>query len=415
LSRVDSKITTLETLQPAVDRKLAELAGNYKGVSEELQSQIRRIDRMDTQLWEWRHQLEEEMRGKFAETEQNFQRVSSTVRVAKNESVDSFRVANQRLQQVEQQLFCQEDIVNLDQRLANIEDERDQEIVVVDRDLSITQTTPVIDDSASRAKLADLEARLADVLQKIHSVATESQDCFTKVEVQEERLKSMRTMLEGEEGKLRQLTERVDQSDWDGRLQVVERRAQELDQYRIEQGEAVEILQKQVARNEQSQENMNDHLQRLIELEGSVANISVSESYSTAQEIVNNLMVSTSGETPMQEQWNEWKHMVEAEMQALRADQELAPRVSSLVTQLKDVAPKVIGQEKCVRDVMEKVSRLECEWKTGKIDSFDRRISQLEREAGRIQPFVKNLTYEVDIDNDTMIDKIQTNQIQETE
>lgn len=190
---------------------------------------------------------------------------------------------------------------------------------------------------------------------------------------------------------------------------------QELDQYRIEQGEAVEILQKQVARNEQSQENMNDHLQRLIELEGSVANISVSESYSTAQEIVNNLMVSTSGETPMQEQWNEWKHMVEAEMQALRADQELAPRVSSLVTQLKDVAPKVIGQEKCVRDVMEKVSRLECEWKTGKIDSFDRRISQLEREAGRIQPLVKNLTYEVDIDNDTMIDKIQTNQIQETE
>jgi len=222
-------------------------------------------------------------------------------------------------------------------------------------------------------------------------------------------------MLEGEEGKLRQLTERVDQSDWDGRLQVVERRVQELDQYRIEQGEAVEILQKQVARNEQSQENMNDHLQRLIELEGSVANISVSESYSTAQEIVNNLMVSTSGETPMQEQWNEWKHMVEAEMQALRADQELAPRVSSLVTQLKDVAPKVIGQEKCVRDVMEKVSRLECEWKTGKIDSFDRRISQLEREAGRIQPLVKNLTYEVDIDNDTMIDKIQTNQIQETE
>merc|ERR1712226_1760683 len=161
LSRVDSKITSLETLQPAVDRKLAELAGNYKGVSEGLQSQIRRIDRMDTQLWEWRKQLEEEMRGKFAETEQNFQRVSSTVRVAKNESVDSFRVANQRLLQVEQQLLCQEDIVNLDQRLANIEDERDQEIVVVDRDLSITQSTSVIDDSASRAKLADLEARLA--------------------------------------------------------------------------------------------------------------------------------------------------------------------------------------------------------------------------------------------------------------
>merc|ERR1719465_3345 len=80
LTRVDSKMVLMETLQPKLDHRLAELSGTYKGLSEEMQTQIRRIDGMETRLWEWRHQLEEEIRGRLAESDMNYARIQSTMR-----------------------------------------------------------------------------------------------------------------------------------------------------------------------------------------------------------------------------------------------------------------------------------------------------------------------------------------------
>ncbi|CAE8625903.1 unnamed protein product, partial [Polarella glacialis] len=100
-SRVDSKMSSMEALQPKLDRRLAELSGNYKGLSDEMQSQIRRIDQMDSRLWEWRHSFEEEIRAKFSELEQNHQQASSAVRLANATSEDSTKRVSRRLQRLE--------------------------------------------------------------------------------------------------------------------------------------------------------------------------------------------------------------------------------------------------------------------------------------------------------------------------
>merc|ERR1719253_1737178 len=78
------------------------------------------------------------------------------------------------------------------------------------------------------------------------------------------------------------------------------------------------------------------------------------------------------------------------EVHSMRADVALAPRVAALVEQLKDVAPKVIEQELCVRELLEKVGRLEVEERMkvtaeqGKAESAVVRIVRLEAEMDRL-------------------------------
>ena len=44
MARLDSNLSAIQLLQPRADRRLAELSGNCKGLSEEMQVQVRRID-----------------------------------------------------------------------------------------------------------------------------------------------------------------------------------------------------------------------------------------------------------------------------------------------------------------------------------------------------------------------------------
>ena len=64
LARLEEKVSAAEGLQPRVERRLAELSGNFKGLSDEMQAQIRRVDLLDDRRWEWRHQVEDEMQKK---------------------------------------------------------------------------------------------------------------------------------------------------------------------------------------------------------------------------------------------------------------------------------------------------------------------------------------------------------------
>merc|ERR1719401_1414897 len=135
-SRVDAKMGSMEALQPRFDRKLAELSGNYKGLSDEMQAQIRRIDQMDTRLWEWRHQLEDEMRGKFAEVEQSHQQVNSTIRLGNATNEDSMKRVQNRLRRleglIEERLGHSEEVnqglAALDARLQEVEAARIQDL-----------------------------------------------------------------------------------------------------------------------------------------------------------------------------------------------------------------------------------------------------------------------------------------------
>eukprot|EP00403_Amphidinium_massartii_P049476 CAMPEP_0178459068 /NCGR_PEP_ID=MMETSP0689_2-20121128/47906_1 /TAXON_ID=160604 /ORGANISM="Amphidinium massartii, Strain CS-259" /LENGTH=84 /DNA_ID=CAMNT_0020085467 /DNA_START=25 /DNA_END=276 /DNA_ORIENTATION=+ len=53
-TRLEEKIASTEAGYPRLDRRVAELMGCIKGVSDEMQLQIRRVDASDDRLWECR-------------------------------------------------------------------------------------------------------------------------------------------------------------------------------------------------------------------------------------------------------------------------------------------------------------------------------------------------------------------------
>eukprot|EP00913_Durusdinium_trenchii_P025178 g23637.t1 len=101
LSRMDAKVSTVEALQPKFDRRMAELSGSVKGLSDEMQSQLRRVDQIDTKLWDWRHQIEEELRVRLVEVEQSLQQLGSAHRVAKAAAEDSAKKLSMRMLRLE--------------------------------------------------------------------------------------------------------------------------------------------------------------------------------------------------------------------------------------------------------------------------------------------------------------------------
>lgn len=100
-TRAHWKVSNLETNLPRVERRVAEISGNLRGLSDEVQCQIRRIDQADSRLWDWRHHLEEEIRAKFNEIDQHFQQVTSSMRVQKTMADDQFKKFTQRLHKLE--------------------------------------------------------------------------------------------------------------------------------------------------------------------------------------------------------------------------------------------------------------------------------------------------------------------------
>jgi len=160
LSRVDTKMINIEEFQTKVDRRLAELGGNYKGLTDEMQAQIRRVDDMDTKIWDWRHQIEDSIRLRFADLEESLQRLSSSIRIKHAANEDALKRQTQRILDVEDRFAAQADVnecvENLDQWMR--EEKKlnvvKSEVAIKDRDLHAPKTS------------SDLEARVLDICRK---------------------------------------------------------------------------------------------------------------------------------------------------------------------------------------------------------------------------------------------------------
>lgn len=398
LSRVDSKMVTMEALQPKLDRRLAELSGNYKGLSDEMQAQIRRLDQMDSRLWEWRHQLEEEVRNKFVDIEQNIQRVSSSMRVMSTTSEDSLKRHGHRVQRVEEALHdrvassedTQSGLMNLHERLEQLEQGRLQEIALVpaDKTSSSRDASQPYEFSIDSASLMNVETRLSDACSKIDGLLEESRDAHTRLEAQEERLKSLHTRVESREEHYRWLNDRVERTDWEGRFKEIQNHMQGIDQGRAKQSEDIELVSKRLEDTQQATEECIDQIRRLYAERqilggGSEA---MPEKMQSDREALSLDMKDFSGKMEKLEARSEF---LVAEIESMRAEVTTTP-VAALVESLKDLAPKVIEQEACVRELLEKVGRLEVEEKMkttqeqGRSESTAARMQRVEADVERL-------------------------------
>jgi len=394
-SRVDQKMGSMESLQPKFDRRLAELSGNYKGLSDEMQAQIKRVDQLDSKLWDFRHQLEEEIRSKMAELEHSQQQASSAIRLANATSDDSLKRYNQRMLRlerlVEERFAFTEDtsqsLMNLHERLTEVEGFRTQDLAIcpVEPPRHVERSNP-IEMAGDSASLVALESRLADACQKIEMFQQESHELHIKVEAQEERLKSLRTRIETQEDHHRSLSDRVERVDTESRLKEVQAHISEIHQGRIEQTERIELLHKRLEAHEQATEEIGDVVRRLqVPHHGEAHEVNVADGGHATEALSMDIQDCLRRVTDAEARIGD----LAGEVQAAKADVELGPRVAALVEQLKQVAPKVVDQELSVRDLHEKVGRLEVEKRLGEERTAGEhalaRIGKLEAEVERIK------------------------------
>lgn len=333
VARLDAKVATIEAMLPKLDRRLAELSGNCKGLSEEMQSQIRRIDQTDSRLWEWRHQLDEDVRAKLSEIEQSYQQVCTSVRVAKATSDDVLKRYAARLVRSEELLEeraahagdLSQSLMDLHGRLLQLEDSGPRSAFKPDH----AAVQPLEDTSGGA--LAVLERQHSDFLRKVDQLQQESSDLRSQVESQEERYRSLRTLCEAKDEQYRVLGSRLDRENWEGRLKQLQGRLHDHEQSRVSHCEQLEILHQKLAHQEQG----------LCPLTrphpGSEGDAACAGRLAQAE-----ARIGALGE----------------ELETIRTDLELAPRVAALVAALRDVAPKVIAHEALVGGLQGQVGEL---------------------------------------------------------
>eukprot|EP00930_Biecheleria_cincta_P096909 TRINITY_DN88681_c0_g1_i1.p1 TRINITY_DN88681_c0_g1~~TRINITY_DN88681_c0_g1_i1.p1 ORF type:complete len:545 (-),score=122.49 TRINITY_DN88681_c0_g1_i1:115-1749(-) len=409
LARIDAKITTMESLQPKLDRRIAEMSGNFKGLSDEMQSQIRRIDQMDSRLAERRHQFEEEIRAKFSEIEQNYQQIASSVRVSTASNDDSMKRCSRRLVRLEglvdERLASSEEVnqsvLNLHARISELEDMRNHDSVLFKSEELALQSSPALppmQPAGDHGALVALESRMTQATQKLNEWQQESHEVHARLEAQEERLKSLRTLMETKEDHYRWLNDRVERADWEGRFKELQAQVKDLEQNRVGHTEELKLAQQRVERQEEAHEAMSEQVRKLQER---TLALNVDSDIAGMPEELLGGMENEGLSSQVTERLSASEESIKAlaaEIERIgQGDSMLASRVVTLVEQLKQVAPKVMQHDASIRDLAAQTGKLEVELRLeqqaleearslGKLsDSVQARLTRLEVETDRIR------------------------------
>jgi len=328
------------------------------GLTDEMQAQIRRVDDMDTKIWDWRHQIEDSIRLRIADLEETMQRLASSVRVKHAANEDALKRQNQRILDVEDRFAAQADVnecvENLDQWMRGVEEQKlnaaKGEVTIKDRTLHAPHTS------------SDLDSRVLDICRKeMDELRKETNKVRSDMTEQEQHFVALRSHYEMTDARCKSINDRLESSDVDGRLTEIQKQVHEMELFKIAQNDTVELLQNKLQASDENHDELNKRLRRLT--------------------------TATSLDEPSRR--SDATFIVEND--------------TATLVQLKDVAPKVFEQEKNTRDVIqrlgrleaesqwshdvvEKLGRLEAEWSIGKktaggsgTETFMARLDRLER------------------------------------
>jgi chromosome segregation ATPase len=399
LSRVETKLATTEATQPRMDRRIAELNGNYKGLSDEMQSQIRRIDAMDSRLWEWRQKADDELRNKLTGIEQNCQSVNSSLRVTKATTDDVIKKLNQRILSLEERMNernCAAEETNamlraLVQRVNEVEEARLADVSERFKQVERVGDSRTANQQSSREQVegvATLEASMATVLKKIESIQQDSAEMHCLLQEQEEKLRSLRTLHEAKEEQYRTLSDRVERENWEGKFKDMTDKIDELDRRRIDNTERLEILDKRHDVSEQRHEELSGTVRKLQERPAFYPEVMAGEvDYSAEEGGEQEIMTDVPDIAAFGFRLTDSEERLKgfsAELSGLRQEVgqviEMAPRLHVVMEQFIDVAPRIMAQENTVADLADKVRKLE----GPQGDGVTGRVNFLEEELKRL-------------------------------
>ncbi|CAK9108621.1 Hypothetical protein SCF082_LOCUS50511 [Durusdinium trenchii] len=333
LDRLFDRVNALEAQQPRVEKRLAELDGKVKGLSDELQAQIRQVHLLDDRRWEWKQKLEEELANKCQALQQQMQALLSSSRtLSLEEESKQQRSWNTALEDglkaaARERLAMQEEVhegfVNVCERLAALEVQQIQEASLEKVTMGAAPSDVIVAEVTSK-RLEDLEKRFEEALQ-------DNFDIHQRHAAQEEQIRTLRTRFETREEQLRDLGERVERSDWDVKLTQIRQALQEDSQQRTLQNEQLELLTKRLEYQEQLVEDARFAVREMpAEMIEPVAveEFDVAASIALLEDQVKGLATEIKG------------------LQELREDQ---LGLKPLVMQLKEISPKIIEHERCIR------------------------------------------------------------------
>mmetsp|Transcript_144245 Transcript_144245/g.250239 ORF Transcript_144245/g.250239 Transcript_144245/m.250239 type:complete len:866 (-) Transcript_144245:136-2733(-) len=361
-SRLEEKMSIAEGLQPKLDRRIAELSGHFKGLSEEMQSQIRRVDMMDERLWEWRHQMEEEFQRKYMEFDNHVQKVSSSSRMMHSSLEDAHKKHLQRLHRLESdfndRMGAREDtregLFHLHSRLEAVEQRRG----LSEEDFAPRDLLPARQEHLNLSEevehhagvLAMFEKHVADMSDKVEQLFQDSIDLHTTSKEQEVELKTLRTLIDTREEHHRMLSERVERADWEGKFEQVRQTLQDDQRRKAETFEKMEMFTNRLEMQEQAYDELRSRHDQMLRRHRDLNSVQVELPFCDGLDTF-----AADGLTPQRavdgvagitmEDCMARLDVVEHRMSSIDPDVNLWPQVGILVSQLKEISPKVIEHE----------------------------------------------------------------------
>lgn len=332
IARLESKVGAVETLQPRIEKKLAELGGNCKALSDEMLARFHEVDEQESKFRDWRKQYQEEARSKMADLESECHRTASALKTLASRTDASLTRDDGRLARMERLLDdrqaqheeASQGLLALHARLTDLEDCAPGQLQP-QRDLA----DPFVLNM--EGKLGDLHSKLSNIVQDTH-------EAYSRMEAQEQRLNSLHAQQSNKEDQHRRLSDRVERvPHLEGRFKDLEARMQEFAQHKLEHHERLDMLTTRVASSEQAHDEARQVLSKFdpaIDTQDSAARLETLEA-----------------------QLDEVRS--ELELHARNTDEVLAPRLSTLIEQLREMPPRFKDQELQISDLGDRVKQVE--------------------------------------------------------
>eukprot|EP00927_Polykrikos_kofoidii_P026334 TRINITY_DN23481_c0_g1_i1.p1 TRINITY_DN23481_c0_g1~~TRINITY_DN23481_c0_g1_i1.p1 ORF type:complete len:606 (-),score=88.66 TRINITY_DN23481_c0_g1_i1:193-2010(-) len=263
IQRLEQKLVIHESVQTKLDRKLSEINGALRGLSDETQSQIRRSEQSDSRLWEVRHQMEDELRRKCSELSDQHQVALSKCKVTVTSCEEASRRLWQRIQRLERELeeriarpqTADDDVKRalsaFESRLETVEDMQHEQSQLNAssnaNSMVIASSSPGprrTSDSESLQKCWDFQQQIKDLAATVESLKLESSGengLCARLEEHEMKLAALRSKSDSHEQFYHSFDERV-RRDWEAKLQQIHKQIQDHSSKHLNNNERMEEL-----------------------------------------------------------------------------------------------------------------------------------------------------------------------------
>jgi len=218
-SRFEEKLGELTSAQPIFDRKLAEMSGSLKALTEELQAQVRRINQTDSRLFDAQRRMEDGWRKRTTELEQQMETLSGGGRVGNSANEESHKRHADKARLLQNHLGNHADTLGA---MSQLHDEHSDRLEAIESQLqnknaALKMATSVEEPSAlwrceheasqatRDAERLAMELRRTQTLSEEHAVRLNS--LGTRLQVQEERFQGR---MEDQDEKFKRFVASVD-------------------------------------------------------------------------------------------------------------------------------------------------------------------------------------------------------------